>query len=82
MFFVILFCSDKTSRYENVLKKVELSIVPNDVCQKQLRNTRLGNTFRLHDSFICAGGIKGVDVCKVSKINDIYRVPSNKGNIF
>ncbi|XP_025207831.1 phenoloxidase-activating factor 2-like isoform X2 [Melanaphis sacchari] len=52
------------SKYQTVLKKVELSLVPNDVCQQQLRNTRLGNFFRLHDSFICAGGIKGVDVCK------------------
>ncbi|XP_026821264.1 phenoloxidase-activating factor 2-like [Rhopalosiphum maidis] len=52
------------SRYQSVLKKVDLSLVPNDVCQQQLRTTRLGNYFRLHDSFICAGGIEGVDVCK------------------
>ncbi|CAH1730927.1 unnamed protein product [Aphis gossypii] len=55
---------EQGSRYQTVLKKVELSLVPNDLCQQQLRNTRLGNFFRLHDSFICAGGSKGVDVCK------------------
>ncbi|XP_022175321.1 tryptase beta-2-like isoform X2 [Myzus persicae] len=52
------------SRYQTVLKKVDLSLVPNDLCQQQLRSTRLGNFFRLHESFLCAGGIKGVDVCK------------------
>jgi len=59
--------TEQGSRYQTVLKKVELSLVPNDLCQQQLRNTRLGNFFRLHDSFICAGGTKGVDVCKVSE---------------
>uniref|UniRef100_A0A2S2QVM9 Phenoloxidase-activating factor 2 n=1 Tax=Sipha flava TaxID=143950 RepID=A0A2S2QVM9_9HEMI len=48
---------------QSVLKKVELSLVPNDVCQQRLRKTRLGEHFRLHESFICAGGEKGRDVC-------------------
>lgn len=60
----------KGSRYQNILKKIDLSIVPNDVCQQQLRSTRLGNFFRLHESFICAGGIRGEDTCKVSKTCD------------
>lgn len=55
-------------QYQDILKKVELSLVPNDLCQSQLRKTRLGNHFRLHESFICAGGVKGADVCHVSKI--------------
>lgn len=57
-----------------MLKKVELSLVPNDVCQQKLRKTRLGEHFRLHDSFVCAGGEKGRDVCHVSEtILFIYR---------
>lgn len=59
--------AEKTSLYQTVLKKVELSIVPNDLCQQQLRSTRLGNYFNLHESFICAGGANGEDVCKVIK---------------
>ncbi|XP_003244500.1 phenoloxidase-activating factor 2 isoform X2 [Acyrthosiphon pisum] len=55
---------EQGSKYQTVLKKVDLSLVPNDLCQQQLRTTRLGNFFRLHESFLCAGGIKGVDVCK------------------
>jgi len=54
----------KNDRYQNVLKKVKLSLVSNDLCQQQLRQTRVGNYFRLHDSFICAGGVKGEDVCR------------------
>ncbi|XP_050425769.1 phenoloxidase-activating factor 2-like [Adelges cooleyi] len=51
-------------RYQYTLKKVDLTMVPNDVCQKQLRTTRLGNFFRLHSSFVCASGARGTDVCK------------------
>ena len=38
------------------LLKVQLIIV----CRK----TRLGEYFELHESFICAGGVQGVDTCK------------------
>ena len=34
-------------------------------CEQLLRdNTRLGAFFELDDSFICAGGQKGIDTCK------------------
>ena len=46
------------------MKKIELPVVPNAVCQEKLRTTRLRNTFRLHESFICAGGEVGRDTCK------------------
>lgn len=49
--------------YQTILKKVEAPIVPNAVCQRQLRSTILGKYFRLHRSFICAGGENG-DSCK------------------
>ncbi|XP_050531425.1 phenoloxidase-activating factor 2-like [Daktulosphaira vitifoliae] len=51
-------------QYQHFLKKVELTIMTNDICQQQLRATRLGQFFRLHNSFICAIGAKGEDVCK------------------
>jgi len=50
--------------YQVVLKEIDLPIVSNDVCQDSLRTTRLGKRFKLHDSFICAGGIPGKDTCK------------------
>ena len=52
-------------QYEQILKKIELPVVPSDQCQQTLRGTRLGSSFRLDESFICAGGKKGQDTCKV-----------------
>lgn len=45
----------KTGSYQEFLKKVELPIVANDICEEQLRKTRLGEDFELHDGFMCAG---------------------------
>merc|ERR1711872_279902 len=50
--------------YQVVLKEIDLPVVSNGVCQDKLRSTRLGQKFKLHDSFICAGGINGKDTCK------------------
>lgn len=58
---------EEIGQYEvNVLKNVELPIVPRDKCINALRTTRLGPKFILHDSFICAGGVIGKDTCRVS----------------
>lgn len=46
-----------------ILKKLELPIVKRDTCEYALKRTRLGRYFRLHDSFVCAGGEKA-DTCK------------------
>ncbi|KAK5647681.1 hypothetical protein RI129_002573 [Pyrocoelia pectoralis] len=46
-----------------ILKKIGLPIVDRDTCQTQLRKTRLGPYFKLHESFICAGGEVGKDTC-------------------
>ncbi|CAD1477023.1 unnamed protein product, partial [Heterotrigona itama] len=54
----------KEGHYQVILKKVELPIVPRNICQEQLRKTRLGKYFILHESFICAGGEAGKDTCK------------------
>lgn len=54
----------KEGEYQNVLKKVELGVWNNVECENSLRGTRLGKFFRLHDSFVCAGGLPGQDTCK------------------
>lgn len=53
----------KTGQYQNILKKVEVPIVPRLQCQRTLQRTRLGRRFQLHGSFICAGGEMGRDAC-------------------
>lgn len=51
--------------YQKKLKRVELPIVPRDKCQIELRKTRLGQNFNLHDSFLCAGGEReDADTCE------------------
>ncbi|XP_055917330.1 phenoloxidase-activating factor 2-like [Eupeodes corollae] len=54
----------ENGKYQNILKKIELPIVPSYVCQDNLRKTRLGNYFKLNPSFICAGGERGKDTCE------------------
>jgi len=51
-------------QYQVVLKEIDLPVVSNSECQDKLRSTRLGQKYKLHDSFICAGGINGKDTCK------------------
>ncbi|XP_071450718.1 uncharacterized protein [Hetaerina americana] len=51
-------------KYQNILKEVEVPIVPQHTCQSQLQQTRLGYEFKLHPGFICAGGEEGKDACK------------------
>merc|ERR1712037_995040 len=51
-------------RYASILKEVVYPVVERNECQKKLRTTRLGRFFELDKSFICAGGIQGVDTCK------------------
>jgi secreted trypsin-like serine protease len=50
--------------YQIVLKEIELPVVNSVTCQNSLRNTRLGQKFKLDESFMCAGGKKGLDTCK------------------
>uniref|UniRef100_A0A1Q3FRB4 Phenoloxidase-activating factor 2 n=1 Tax=Culex tarsalis TaxID=7177 RepID=A0A1Q3FRB4_CULTA len=52
-----------SSSYQNILKKVELPVMPHGDCQEAFRKTRLGPTFQLHRSMLCAGGEEGVDTC-------------------
>ncbi|CAG9789810.1 unnamed protein product [Diatraea saccharalis] len=50
-------------RYAVILKKLEIDMVPNSRCQMLLRKTRLGSHFKLHKTFVCAGGEEGKDTC-------------------
>lgn len=54
----------KAGKYQVILKKIELPVVPFGDCEKSLRTTRLGSDFHLDKSFICAGGEPGRDTCK------------------
>lgn len=46
----------KGGKYQAILRKVELPIVPFELCAEIMKSTRLGARFKLHESFICAGG--------------------------
>lgn len=72
---------EPNGEYQNLLKEVDVPVVPNDVCQALLRKTRLGKFFQLHESFMCAGGEAGKDACKgdgggplVCEFNGQYRI--------
>ncbi|XP_039762409.1 phenoloxidase-activating factor 2-like isoform X2 [Pararge aegeria] len=47
----------------HVLKKITLPLIAPGHCQNQLRNTRLGRGYELHESLTCAGGMPNVDTC-------------------
>lgn len=48
----------------SIMKRIELPVVEHKQCQTQLRKTRVGIHFQLHESFVCAGGEKDVDTCR------------------
>ncbi|XP_022694346.1 uncharacterized protein LOC111263490 isoform X2 [Varroa jacobsoni] len=49
--------------YQHVLRKVDVPLLDPLDCQDRLRKTRLGLLFKLHTSFVCAGGEPGKDAC-------------------
>nr|XP_034831330.1 uncharacterized protein LOC117988307 isoform X2 [Maniola hyperantus] len=51
-------------KYQNILKEVDVPVLPHGQCQQQLRQTRLGYNYELNPGFICAGGEDGKDACK------------------
>ncbi|XP_053606482.1 uncharacterized protein LOC128672966 isoform X2 [Plodia interpunctella] len=51
-------------KYQNILKEVDVPILPHGQCQQQLRQTRLGYNYELSQGFLCAGGEEGKDACK------------------
>ncbi|XP_065091433.1 phenoloxidase-activating factor 2-like [Ochlerotatus camptorhynchus] len=49
--------------YQVILKKIQLPMVTHQNCEDALRTTRLGSKYKLHNSFVCAGGQDGIDAC-------------------
>ncbi|KAH8321560.1 hypothetical protein KR074_008958, partial [Drosophila pseudoananassae] len=49
--------------FSSVLKVVELPLVNLTDCESRLQTTLLGNTFKLDESLLCAGGEENVDAC-------------------
>lgn len=54
----------KAGKYSVIMKRVSLPIVSFNECERALQKTRLTERFRLDPSFICAGGMPGVDTCE------------------
>ena len=56
---------EPTSDIQNYMKNVILNRVDNEECNQTLRaRDETSDNFKLHSSFICAGGRKGEDVCR------------------
>lgn len=51
-------------RLQAIMKRVELPMVASVECERLLRLTRLGQRYRLHRTFVCAGGERGSDTCQ------------------
>lgn len=49
---------------QTILKKVDLPIVPRTTCQDLFRTLRKSDSYELHESYLCAGGLEGKDTCK------------------
>lgn len=49
---------------QTILKKVDVPVVPRATCQDLFRMLRKSQTYELHESYLCAGGLKGQDTCK------------------
>lgn len=53
----------ESGRYQQILKSLKLPVVNHQQCQTSLQTTRLGSTFNLSPTFVCAGGERGIDTC-------------------
>lgn len=56
--------ADEQTLTTDKLKFVKVPLVNQETCERQFQNNRLGKRFRLHESFVCAGGEEGLDSCK------------------
>lgn len=71
----------RKGQFQQVLKKIELPIVEHRRCERLLRETKLGRYFRLHRSFMCAGGERGTDACKGDGGSPLVCGGGGSGNI-
>ena len=46
-----------------IVNITQVPLVNHLTCQSQLQSNKLGSRFRLHESFLCAGGSAGQDAC-------------------
>ncbi len=59
----------KGGQFQPIMKKVDVPLYDRGQCSNTIRNalidrrSRNADRFRLHDSEICAGGVKGKDAC-------------------
>ncbi|XP_065089042.1 uncharacterized protein LOC135710403 [Ochlerotatus camptorhynchus] len=53
---------DRTN-YQQILKSIDLQYVQRSECERVLRKGTKNRSFKLHRSFICAGGVAGFDTC-------------------
>lgn len=42
--------------YQAILKRIDVPVVPHDECQTTLRWKKKRDSYKLHESFLCAGG--------------------------
>ncbi|MPC13167.1 Serine proteinase stubble [Portunus trituberculatus] len=54
----------ETGKFQQILKSIDLPPVDHNSCERAMRTTRLGTSFNLHESFLCAGGEAGKDACE------------------
>lgn len=54
---------DGPSATTDKLKYAKVPLVARNTCERQFQSNRLGPRFKLHESFICAGGEAGIDSC-------------------
>jgi len=55
------------ARYSDILKKVQMPVVPSSQCEKQFKNHERFQkrpNFKIHNSWVCIGGEKDSDTCK------------------
>lgn len=56
--------ASEKKRTTDKLRFVKVPIVDHSTCERQFQNTRVGSHFKLHPSFMCAGGEEGLDSCQ------------------
>lgn len=49
--------------YFGCLQQITVPLVDSVKCENQYRNSRLGKSYRLHHTLMCAGGEANVDTC-------------------
>ncbi|CAH1140256.1 unnamed protein product [Phyllotreta striolata] len=73
----------KRGKHSSILKKVDLPLVERSRCLTALKKTRLGAFYKLHSSFICAGGEENKDTCKGDGGSPLVcPVPGGPGRFF